>query len=113
MRAMGANHRRFSRRTLAVDFAARDGLGAGLLIFTSADVSAGGAFLKSDLLLEPGEELSLECHLEGKKSPIRARARVAWVRRFPESDQPAGMGVEFVGIDDDDRAALRDLVADA
>jgi uncharacterized protein (TIGR02266 family) len=97
---------------LAVDFAARDGLGAGLLIFTSADVSAGGAFLKSDLLLEQGESLSLEFHLEGRLNPIRAQAKVVWVRRFPEVSEPAGMGVEFVAIDEDDRAALLALVAD-
>jgi uncharacterized protein (TIGR02266 family) len=112
MPPMGVDHRRFSRRTLAVDFAARDGLGAGLLIFTSADISAGGAFLKADLLLEQGEALSLEFHLEGRKSPIRAQARVVWVRRFPEADEPAGIGVEFVAISEDDRAALLALVAD-
>ena len=105
-------HRRFSRKALAVDFAARDGLGAGLLIFTSADVSAGGAFLKSDLLLEQGEVLSLEFHLDGRKDPIRAKALVVWVRRFPEGAQPAGMGVEFVGLGEADRAALLALVAD-
>ena len=95
-----------------MDFAARDGHGAGLLIFTSADVSAGGAFLKSDLLLEQGEPLSLEFHLEGRMSPIRAQARVVWVRRFPEGSEPAGMGVEFVNINEDDRGALLAVVAE-
>jgi uncharacterized protein (TIGR02266 family) len=107
---MGVDHRRYSRKALAVDFAGRDGSGTGLLIFTSADVSAGGAFLKSELLLEQGETLSLEFHLEGRREPIRARANVVWVRRFPEPNQPAGMGVEFVSINDEDRAALSALV---
>jgi uncharacterized protein (TIGR02266 family) len=112
MQVMVADHRRFSRKALGVDFAARDGLGAGLLIFTSADVSAGGAFLKSDLLLEQGEALSLEFHLDHRKDPIRVQARVAWVRRFPEPPQPAGMGVEFIDLGEDDRAALLAVVAD-
>lgn len=109
---MGADHRRFSRKVLAVDVAARDEHGAGLLIFTSSDISAGGAFLKSDLLLEQGESLSLDLHLEGRLKPIRAQAKVVWVRRFPEPGEPAGMGVEFVSISEDDRAALLALVAD-
>ena len=101
---MGSDHRRFARKAVAVEFQARDAHGAGQLMFESADVSAGGAFLKSDLLLEQGEALSLEVQLP--TVTVRAQARVAWVRRFPEAGEPAGMGVEFTSITDSDRAAL-------
>jgi Tfp pilus assembly protein PilZ len=61
--------------------------------------------LKSDLLLESGESLSVEFQvLQGRV--IRAQARVAWVRRFPSPTESAGMGVEFVEMDESDRAAL-------
>jgi uncharacterized protein (TIGR02266 family) len=103
---MGADQRRFLRKTLAVQFSARDGSGTGQLLFTSVDVSAGGAFLKSDLLLEVGEALSLEFSVDGGTALLRAQARVAWVRRFPEANEPAGMGVEFTIIREDERAAL-------
>lgn len=86
-------------------FSARDANGAGTLTFVSQDVSTGGAFLKSDLLLEQGEALSLEFAVPDE-GPVHAQARVAWVRRFPEAGQSAGMGVEFIGISDADRAAI-------
>jgi hypothetical protein len=31
---------------------------------------------------------------------------VAWVRRFPAPEEPAGMGIEFVRLGKDERAAL-------
>lgn len=81
-----------------------DGLGA--LQLSGADLSAGGAFLVSDLLLEPGETLSLEFQIAGRPTPVQAKARVAWVRRFPGADQSPGMGIEFARLEKDERAAL-------
>jgi uncharacterized protein (TIGR02266 family) len=102
---MSADQRRFERKTLNVLFKARDGQGVGQLLFESADLSPGGTFLKSDLLLEQGEALSVEFTvLEGRV--IRAQARVAWVRRFPQAQEVAGMGVEFVSMPEADREAL-------
>ena len=105
---MGADQRRFERKAVLVDFQARDAHGAGQLVFQSADLSAGGTFLKSDLLLEQGEALSLEFTLPSEAGPhiVRTQARVAWVRRFPANGEPAGMGVEFVSMDPADRDAL-------
>ncbi|MDP3234904.1 MAG: PilZ domain-containing protein [Myxococcales bacterium] len=102
---MSAEQRRFERKTLNVLFNARDAQGVGQLMFESADLSPGGTFLKSDLLLEQGEALSVEfAVLEGRV--IRAQARVAWVRRFPQAREVAGMGVEFVSMPEADREAL-------
>ena len=81
-----------------------DGLGA--LQLSGADLSAGGAFLVSELLLEPGETLSLEFQIVGRPAPVQVQARVAWVRRFPGPEQPAGMGIEFVRLGKDERTAL-------
>lgn len=105
---MGVNQRRFERKAVTVDFQARDAHGAGQLMFQSADLSAGGTFLKSDLLLEQGEALSLEFTVPSPLGPrtVRTQARVAWVRRFPHGGEAAGMGVEFVSMDEGDRDAL-------
>lgn len=100
------NKRRHARRTLAVEFRAGGMDGLGSLELSGADLSAGGAFLVSDLLLEPGETLSLEFEIAGRAGPVQAQARVAWVRRFPGPEQPAGMGIEFVRLGKDERAAL-------
>jgi uncharacterized protein (TIGR02266 family) len=102
----GAEQRRHVRRTLNVDFRGRDAAGEGELTLAGADLSAGGTFLRCDLLLEPGETLALEFHLPGASTPLVAQARVAWVRRFPDGEQPAGMGIEFLAMRDPDRRAL-------
>lgn len=107
---MSSDQRRFERKALTVQFHAKDAQGVGQLIFESADLSAGGTFLKSDLLLETGEALALEFPiLEGRV--IRAQARVAWVRRFPQPREVAGMGVEFTAMQDGDREALATFLA--
>jgi len=98
--------RRHARRTLAVEFRAGGNDGLGALELSGADLSAGGAFLVSELLLEPGETLSLEFRIADRPTPVQAQARVAWVRRFPGPDQPAGMGIEFVRLGKEERAAL-------
>ena len=100
------NKRRHARRTLSVEFRAGGMDGLGSLELSGADVSAGGAFLVSDVLLEPGETLSLEFEIAGRSGPVHAQARVAWVRRFPGPEQPSGMGIEFVRLGRDERAAL-------
>ena len=100
------NKRRHARRTLSVEFRAGGMDGLGSLELSGADVSAGGAFLVSDMLLEPGEMLSLEFEIGGRPGPVHAQARVAWVRRFPAAEQPAGMGIEFLRLGRDERAAL-------
>jgi Tfp pilus assembly protein PilZ len=79
--------------------------------FDSADVSGGGAFLRSDMLFEVGEELLLQFSLPDGRQ-IRARGRV--VRTTREVRDPAdergervsGMGVEFVELASEDRDAI-------
>jgi hypothetical protein len=90
--------RRHARRTLSVEFRAGGMDGLGSLELSGADLSAGGAFLVSDL--------SLEFEIAGRSGPVHAQARVAWVRRFPGPEEPSGMGIEFVRLGKDERAAL-------
>lgn len=103
--------RRFPRRVIPVEYHGRDSQGAGELCFEGADLSPGGCFLKADLLLETGELLSLEFRVPGIPRLMKAEARVAWVRRFPESSQPSGMGVEFLAMSVQDREVLSGYLA--
>src|SRR5262249_50261578 len=96
----------FRRQSLQVEFRGRDSEGVGYLSLEGADLSAGGAFLKSDLLLEEGEALTLEFRVPGVTRLMRTQARVVWVRRFPKEDEPAGMGMAFLSMSDEDKAAL-------
>jgi hypothetical protein len=102
---------------------------SGGIRFASADVSGGGAFLRSDLLFEVGEILTLEFDLPGGRH-VRARGRVVRVSRGNEQAEEAdpgeangkprgrgsrdrfpGMGVEFVDLAPEDRAAIEERLA--
>ncbi len=106
---MKAEQRKHLRRSVQVEFRARDQNGVGHLSFDSRDVSPGGAFLRSDLLLEEGEALDLEFHLPEARRPIRAKCLVAWVRRFPGDGAESGMGIHFTELAPEDRRALEDF----
>jgi uncharacterized protein (TIGR02266 family) len=101
-----AEHRRFARKAIPVEFRGRDAEGDGQLVFESEDISAGGTFLKSDLLLEPGERMTLEFRVPAVPRLLKAQARVVWARRFPQEGEAAGMGVEFSAMSEEDRDVL-------
>jgi uncharacterized protein (TIGR02266 family) len=105
MREMASDHRREERTAVQARFSARDASGAGTLTFLSHDVSTGGVFLKSDLLLEQGETLRLTFDVPGA-GELDVAAKVAWVRRFPEAGQVPGMGVQFESLSPEESAAL-------
>ena len=103
---MGEDQRRFPRKSLQVEFRGRNTSGAGQLLFEGIDLSAGGSFLRSDILLEQGEALVLEFRVPGVPRLMKTQAKVAWVRCFPKDDEQPGMGVEFLAMSDEDRAVL-------
>jgi uncharacterized protein (TIGR02266 family) len=73
------------------------------------DLSAGGAFVRSDLLFELGEVVGISFRIPPERE-VHARARVTRVVREQNGDAP-GMGIEFLDLDEDDRAALRTYLA--
>jgi Tfp pilus assembly protein PilZ len=80
---------------------------------TCADVSRGGAFVRTTELLNPGRRILLELHLPNG-SQIEAIGRVAWTRRILTQGSPqpdTGVGVEFLGGATDQLAALDDFLA--
>ena len=82
--------RRYSRRALAVELVARDRKDseAGELAFDAVDISEGGAFLRSELLLEVGEELEVRFRLPALKEDTESTTTVRW-------NKPDGIGVQF------------------
>ncbi len=101
--------RKDSRTTLELPVVVSDAANkarAGIRFGTS-DVSVGGAFLRSDLLFEVGELLSLEFQLPDGRA-IRAQGRVVRVSRDASKDRVPGMGVEFVQLSPQDRAAIEE-----
>jgi hypothetical protein len=82
----------------------------GRIQFDTQDVSVGGAFIRSDLLFEIGEELAIAFALPSGHD-VRARGRVVRVSRDSGDDGTfAGMGIQFVALSDHDREAILALV---
>ena len=80
---------------------------------TCADVSRGGAFVRTAELLGPGRRVLLELQLPNG-SQVEAIGRVAWTRRTLASGKPdsdSGVGIEFVGGSVDQLAALDDYLS--
>jgi uncharacterized protein (TIGR02266 family) len=72
----------------------------------------GGLFIKTDTPLPTGKRLWLEIEMTGELAPWTALGRVLWIREHDGGDdQPAGMGVTFVDIDDDVRTAIDRVVS--
>jgi c-di-GMP-binding flagellar brake protein YcgR len=81
----------------------------GGIRFDTRDMSVGGAFLRSNLLFEVGEEV-LVAFQTPSGHEVRARARVVRVIR-EQSGGPPGMGIEFVDLLEADRKAVRGFLA--
>jgi uncharacterized protein (TIGR02266 family) len=80
---------------------------SGGIRFEAADVSTGGVFLRADLLFEVGELLTLQFQLPQGGPSIRTAGRVTRVSRGL-AREVAGMGVEFVELRAEDRAAIEE-----
>ena len=66
---------------------------------TCANVSRGGAFVRTGEELTPGRRLLVELKLPDG-APLEAIGRVAWTKRViggPPGEDSVGVGVEFIG----------------
>lgn len=104
--------RRHLRKTCELPVIVRDPSGASqrAIHFPQVEVSAGGAFLPTDLLFEGGEHLELELIVAQGKS-FKVLARVVRVNREPgvvlkdgTIASPPGVGLEFIDPDPEIKA---------
>jgi len=84
--------------------------GNGESVANLHDVSEGGAFIETSEILEPGTPLKLEVDPGSGEPPLQLDAVVRWGREIGNMDGPAGVGVEFENIEDEDFAALERIV---
>lgn len=79
----------------------------------SYDVSRGGIFIKTPSPFPPGTLLKFEIKIADDKSVLQGVGRVVWKREGPQGtpDNPAGMGVKFIKIDDASKATIDRLVS--
>ncbi len=78
----------------------------------SSNLSETGMFITTRSPAQPGQVFELQFTLGEDFALIEGAAEVVWVReRAVGPDQPAGMGVRFVRLDDSSRAVIRRLVS--
>ncbi len=103
------NTRQHARHQLQAVVEVGDGQLGGELFFDSHNVSKGGLFLETELLLDVGETYWISFTLPGTSVAIRTRGRVVWVNKDPDEDNPTdkpGMGLKFLDLTDSERAGL-------
>ena len=92
---------------LEVDYALED----NYLFAYITDISETGIFVKTTAPEQPGTHLNLRFTVG--EEPIEIEGEVIWVNPFrpgaPDSIHP-GMGIRFVGLDDELRDLLLELV---
>src|ERR1700712_5984487 len=78
----------------------------------SKDVSRGGLYIKSSQPMPVGTLLKFQFQLKDESALIRGVGRVVWTRieEDAEADQPAGMGIKFIKMDNDSRAMVERIV---
>ena len=93
---------------LEVDYASED----NYLFAYITDISATGIFVRTTTPEEPGTHLNLRFAADAE-GPIECEGEVIWVNPYrpgtPDNLHP-GMGIRFVGLDDELRTRLLELI---
>lgn len=79
----------------------------------TVNFSPGGLFLETQELLDVNTRLTLEFNLADATDPMACKARVAWVNhpeKLKNPRLPAGLGLQFVDLSQQDVAVIRDYV---
>ncbi len=104
--------RRYNRYPLSVEFKLSDTADPvhGEILFDTVNVSAGGAFLRSDLLMDIGAEVDVSFSVPGQSESFTTRAIVVWVTRGKTGRREPGMGIEFTSLDDQAKDVIDQLI---
>ena len=76
----------------------------------SADLSAGGMFIRTDTPREEGALIFLQFWLNDGSKLIEVLGRVVRVNPPGDPNRVAGMGVEFVNVDEPSLALIEEIV---
>lgn len=76
------------------------------------NISKGGTFIRTDRPLDVKTEFVFALTIRGLPEPLRLRGRVKWIVKPPDAtpDSPAGMGIEFMYANDEERRATEAIV---
>lgn len=77
------------------------------------DISTGGAYIKTELLLAVNEHLSLMLHMPNRLDPVTCNARVAWINPAigcQKPELPPGVGVEFIDFTSEELDSISSFI---
>jgi len=76
------------------------------------DISSGGIFVATGVTYDVGSRVAISFTLPGRDEAISAEAQVRWVRdpRTMRTDGPEGMGLKFVNLSPEARAAITEFL---
>jgi len=78
----------------------------------SVNLSRTGLFVQTCLPLDPGEHVRLRLSLPEAEAPFALDGVVKWVsKRDDDVDHPAGMGIEFLEVDEELERHVERLLA--
>jgi len=92
-----------------IRFRVQQGADERIAMCQTEDVSATGAFVRTQMALPPGARVRFELVVPGQVEPVRGTAEVA--RQKADSVGAPGIGLRFLAIDGDGSDRLRALVA--
>lgn len=81
----------------------------------SVNMSTGGVFIESRMILEEGTEITVKFNLPNTDRIIVAKAMVAWVNSPSAPKKPSlppGMGLQFLDLSLDDLHTIRAFLAE-
>lgn len=105
--AAGMERRRFNRTDLLVriEYSTIDEIFSEF----TRDINEGGLFIETEKPRPTGTEVAMRFNLPGSDDPLQTVGRVAWVRSAG-TDAPAGMGIEFDELSQDDRTRINAMI---
>lgn len=76
------------------------------------NISKGGTFIRTDRPLQIGTEFVFALTIRNVPDPLKLRGRVRWVvtTEVATAEQPAGMGIEFLYANDEERRTTEAIV---
>jgi len=107
---MKSERRKFIRVPVRIRMLIKEEEGTGELYFMSKNLSLGGAFLVSDLLLEIGTRIYLEFTLPHHPPLIIVKGEIVWAKDEVEEEVSGGMGVRFLNLDNESKKYLKEFI---
>ena len=103
----GVERRRFERTDLVVrvEYSTVDEIFSEF----TRDINEGGLFIETGKPRPAGTEVAMRFNLPGNQEPLQTIGRVVWLRSA-SADQPAGMGIEFDELSEDDRGRINAMI---